>query len=662
VTKKRATANHTRDDPTFVRYVEWFPLSDHNNFLCDPLILVVILALRNGQAGPAKDVSEFLVAMRHNTQAIWTRPDEPVLPALRTENTLGRIDWSIPAPSKQIGNTIREFGANAGADFDLVSHDLRRGVAKDLKQVAAARAGVLPAVGSALGHSSAAFNAGTTALYAERESIGLLNAREASVKPSPFSLTFSKVPGRVRVRPGSVKALQAVDPNLTYHTARKRARKAEREVQGEKRARVELEQDSSTTLSRRPTEIGDVLDAIVKGPSLVPAVHSASDRNTSTAELELEYDKHSDQLVELEDRPGLLFPDAESVLDDGESSPSVDISLIDPELLSASAGEDLTALITQCEREESPTSAPAEDFILNDDETSLLVEAAIPTQVDYLPDGDSDQPLTNRLIDYFSSINIVRSDSRNRIGPNIASGNSRNAPTVFLHDCTFAIHGCTKAHHNKQVVERHEVECDFRNGTPEVMPPARVLCDPGCGRDFKSANVLRSHHQECDAWQNRQPTPAELEVQSRKRECSDCGNSVVNMAKHRKKFCKGVRPQGPAVDDATTSNNVEVTPVVVGKPAYVPRHCNKGCNPPAWLTSKVEERKHSKRHRILSYVPKQCPLSDECKHKKEFASKGSLKRHLATQNLHTLTKDEVDAYLATSDEQDRSVRAEDDGA
>jgi hypothetical protein len=73
---------------------------------------------------------------------------------------------------------INEAACARGMISTVVTHDLRRGAAKDLKNLPTITASVRLEVGAALGHSTSAFYKGTTANYSERELIFLNSAKE----------------------------------------------------------------------------------------------------------------------------------------------------------------------------------------------------------------------------------------------------------------------------------------------------------------------------------------------------------------------------------------------------------------------------------------------------------------------------------------------------
>lgn len=134
-----------------------------DNVIC-PIKFLIIMALRTGNVA-ATTVEDLLENVRQNPikKVAWTRPDSPVFCAFSSRTSL---DLPVPAATKQIQRTVSAMSDAAGILASLTSHDLRRGGARELKNLAVAPSGEsddVPAV--ALGHNNVSKYHGVTQDY-----------------------------------------------------------------------------------------------------------------------------------------------------------------------------------------------------------------------------------------------------------------------------------------------------------------------------------------------------------------------------------------------------------------------------------------------------------------------------------------------------------------
>jgi hypothetical protein len=182
-----------RDDPSTHRRVRWRPLEHSENVILDPIVLLMVHALRNGQVN-ALTIEEILqqMAAEPSRTLVWTNPSWPIIPAITSGGV--RLEFPTPASTNQLHKSLLETGHIGGVIRDLWLHDLRRGSAFDNKNIKGLNAGVGAKVAASLGHSMNAFHKGTTALYADRESVFIPNFKEQQLRENPFGPKISAVP------------------------------------------------------------------------------------------------------------------------------------------------------------------------------------------------------------------------------------------------------------------------------------------------------------------------------------------------------------------------------------------------------------------------------------------------------------------------------------
>ncbi len=190
-----------RDDPSSYRRVRWRPLESSENLVLDPIVVLMIHALRNGliKGGPRtiEDILQQISAEPSQT-LIWENPTWPVIPAITSSATA--LIFPKPAGVHQLHNSLIDAARSGGMLKHPWSHDLRRGSAKDNKQLKGIVAGADLQVAASLGHSNTAHQRGTTDLYAERESFFIPNAREQQLREDPFGPQFAETPYRKPAR------------------------------------------------------------------------------------------------------------------------------------------------------------------------------------------------------------------------------------------------------------------------------------------------------------------------------------------------------------------------------------------------------------------------------------------------------------------------------
>jgi hypothetical protein len=123
-------ANQTfRRDPNDNRDIPLQTLRDPSRNVICPVKLLFIQALRSGNLSSLDDALT-QASLRRDRTIQWLYPERPVIPQL---NKCGAfIAWNLPAAPGQINRTTKVLGQVAGLLAHIVSHDIRRGAARDL--------------------------------------------------------------------------------------------------------------------------------------------------------------------------------------------------------------------------------------------------------------------------------------------------------------------------------------------------------------------------------------------------------------------------------------------------------------------------------------------------------------------------------------------------
>ena len=98
------------------------------NVVC-PVKLLLIQALRSGNILSLDDALTQAFLRRDRTIQ-WLYPQRPVIPQLTKCSAF--ISWDMPAGTAQINNTTKDLALVGGILPRIVSHDVRRGVFRDL--------------------------------------------------------------------------------------------------------------------------------------------------------------------------------------------------------------------------------------------------------------------------------------------------------------------------------------------------------------------------------------------------------------------------------------------------------------------------------------------------------------------------------------------------
>lgn len=134
-----------------------------HTLLC-PLRLVISLAIRTGQVAhkTAADLFQHLRSS-HSGRVVWANPEAPVFVQI------GRRSASLvpdtTAPGAQVLDTLRKAADIAGFICSPVTHDIRRGSAKEVSKLKGAEVTDLQLAGQAIFHKPKSTHSGTTKDY-----------------------------------------------------------------------------------------------------------------------------------------------------------------------------------------------------------------------------------------------------------------------------------------------------------------------------------------------------------------------------------------------------------------------------------------------------------------------------------------------------------------
>ncbi|KAJ9636756.1 hypothetical protein H2199_007750 [Coniosporium tulheliwenetii] len=161
-----------------------------------PVKLLLAHAMRIGAV--ASTTFEDLVAgarRQPDFAVVWTQPSWPVISAISSAGD--RLLVGKPGCSKQMNDTLRKATDAAGMLDHVVSHDLRRGSARDLSHLATTTSGVATAsVAADMGHSYTARTKGLTQAYVgpKRDANWQKRLANSQTEEDPFGPDFAVKP------------------------------------------------------------------------------------------------------------------------------------------------------------------------------------------------------------------------------------------------------------------------------------------------------------------------------------------------------------------------------------------------------------------------------------------------------------------------------------
>ncbi|KAK4996978.1 hypothetical protein LTR66_003524 [Elasticomyces elasticus] len=459
--------------------------SVENNVLC-PIKSILIQALRTGHVAETSIDAVLLAALSRPSRTVkWVKGSDPVVPSIKRPF----LDFSTPAATQQVVDTIKAAGLLAGILEPLVSHDIRAGAARDVSKLASGliKGSANEDVAKAMGHHRSSLFRGTTDDYVGgiESAVNTLIATDAKIDRFAPAIAPEGYLDRSLSTAEITKYCEenGLDPSVKKN--RHRAGRALRKDDQDQWI-TEQKKDLNCSKSKKTLKTNPLAEISVNTPPL----KRKWSRNSKNESL--------DNKPPPAKAPRLSSTQKSAMSADNNLVVKPPVSVIDPRLLtfdnelSATSAE----LGVQEEQLESVNVDQAKLFqlqsllvgdpnnhnISGDADEALepqLEEQACEEMIDQaLNEVVSDagghgpavsDPLSvlrlsgNDFVDYFAKINIVRNtrlglklSSLDENFPNhVGTGNSRNAPELYRLSCPNATLGCGYKHPNSWIVRQH---------------------------------------------------------------------------------------------------------------------------------------------------------------------------------------------------------------
>lgn len=437
------------------RVVYITPLQDPSlNAVCVVKALLVV-ALRLGRVNyTTLDEVLYEASQRFDGTVQWKDPQAPVLCQLPYGDSSRFV--GLAARPEQIRSALRELSLNAGLLARVNTHDLRSGALRDIAHLDAIPKGVADSTTTLIaGHSSNTMAKGITQEYVGHMQQPIWNLRAESSFQSRLDPSFAPAPmSKAKMPRGEV------DAYLDLHEGDKG------DVGARNRASASLRRDKHNTF------IQETKASSVQMPS--PKAQPLRKRTASQMNIEagLQESRKKPKIADDAAKGNSLSARALSM-----EKQDQDTDNIDPELLDMDEGqrrdlEYIEGLIVHDATDQDSASALREA-----DDNMVITELTdeMPTAVEQDPDD---------FVKWLSTINVFSGKDFRSTIQQLPTGNSLEAPTVFLHACS----KCDYSTADRKYRDAHELHC---TGT---LPSARLRCEyEGCGKTYKNKRSLQTH-------------------------------------------------------------------------------------------------------------------------------------------------------------------------
>ena len=421
-----------------------------DNFI-DPIISVLLLALRSGNVANAKDIRDTLTqaARRKDQRIIWRDNTLPILAAL--EGAGRSVKFNQPANSNQLREFLLPLSVRAGVLAIIKPHDLRRGGVTE--HVNAGSTSKEPQAGDArvVGHSRQSFQRGVTDSYYKPTELSRWRKRTELETPLEYHIGTSANPQKKRRV--SKNEVDSKCEKLGLDPKSRNARAvAARKVRADNfKIWREIEEnalkDDELLPSQGNPSVSKVLQSLdvnsprnarkPKGQVLIEQENEFQEYELQENELQ-EYELQENELQEYELQENV--PQENELQEYELQENDLILGLIDPRLLVAD--EESSALHAK----------------VIDSELSLDVGCTTNWSRLNMP------PL--QFLEEFSTINTTCSSRffydyrgcRNYLTVEL-NGNSRNALEQFLYPCRNAKFGCPKTFPTRVLLNGHQPIC-----------------------------------------------------------------------------------------------------------------------------------------------------------------------------------------------------------
>ncbi|KAJ9666874.1 hypothetical protein H2201_003008 [Coniosporium apollinis] len=529
-----------KDDASTSRSVRIDAGEDPTLGVMCPVKLLLAHAMRIGAV--ASTTFEDLVAgarRQPDFAVVWTQPSWPVISAISSAGD--RLLVGKPGCSKQMNDTLRKATDAAGMLDHVVSHDLRRGSARDLSHLSTTTSGVATAsVAADMGHSYTARTKGLTQAYVgpKRDANWQKRLANSQTEEDPFGPDFAVKPyKKQRLDPKELTAF--CEANGSDPSDRKARDVAA--VQWHKMRRSQWVDQQRAGRAAPSEEPAPPLRQLKE--SEVNALPSCG-QQTATIEdttLDMGVDGETPALggryPEIDALDSVRFPYYETGRLATDESVEDQLALIaenaDPNAAEDGVADDeLSAFDTHVQRAIMglDVSDEALDDVLQPEHASSRLAA------DLVAD-------TTTFINFLAQINIVKTSKALRKKPHLTRGGSRAEPSPFVVHCSNAVHGCQASFNYGADLRAHALFCSTDPDVHAHRQAARsafACTEDGCKASFGSREGLQAHerreHGGLTGGYKPKPCPD-----------SDCNSSIVYetksaLMKHRHEAHSGWSP------------------------------------------------------------------------------------------------------------------------
>jgi hypothetical protein len=452
----------------------------------DPLKLLLAHALRHDAIASSNTVEDAVqqALARRDKLIQWKYPDRPVLSAIVRR----KFDYSKGAATQQLRETLNEAALLSGISQKLVTHDIRRGAARDAAQLQTYRN--VDAAAQALDHSPISVLMGVTAKYIGYNTRSTL-ADRIHLEPSD---RFGLTPADTRLgtaqkkrqldsaeideflrQPKNARLNEMKDPRRAASRAIKKGR-------SEQLANERLDASDHARLNTIQTEhiASKPLQPWNASKMNVMARQSTTTTTISSAEgiegLENSASKQgirSDRVsVDSNIHPALLLLSGHS------TNIAQACSTDDQAMLSNTSTLEDVLDEMEMDEEDADFSFPSGPVLNKSNASSIVTAARAELQILEAP--------ASRFIAWLSRINTrVVNDTNFAQHSNLdhLRGGSRDKPTFFLHRCKYESQGCSYATTSGPSMNYHQATCTPERRQSEAVKNAGVskACQvPGC--------------------------------------------------------------------------------------------------------------------------------------------------------------------------------------
>lgn len=474
------------DDIVFLEPLE----KESQNVVC-AVKLLVILALRFGNVH-GTTLQEVLVhtSKRVDRTVQWTHPNRPVLCQMPRGNSMLTLD--TPAPSTQLGRSLKEMALVGGVIDPVTSHDIRRGAMRDTAHLNRTVAGVESACAALVGgHTKMSENRGITRAYIGALQAPIYNIR--AEKPFVDRLAPKATESTFTPRRNTTAEIDAYmdDHGMDKKDSMKRSTASYQLREAQVRKWRESQQDRQVLApeSKNSPTIANKA-AAGKGRTLLPVSTNIGRVVTHAMEKPFPEQPRLPEKQETQKYFSNEVPIDPRLLNWDDNDADVEPAALDAleSLIFSNLDEDRAT----SDKDNGLESTP--EHHTTDAIEDCLIDAHLQERT---PQAETDLSFWNCQADLFvnrlAAINIFKlSSSFKQNDPleaakRVASGNSRDHPTPFLIYC--GVGECDYSSWSLAAVEKHQINCTGAQPSEKYFS----CIEDGCSLSFTTPGSLKSH-------------------------------------------------------------------------------------------------------------------------------------------------------------------------